>query len=150
MRASSKAVIIALVVGIGLFGYSQYASASQIGVSIVNSEFLGEDERGSSYDVELQFDNPSLLILTAGPSEFFVIVDGNAIGQGQLEPFVLPALGSASAAGSFQTSSELDRDNPPPLKITGLTKYDVLFGSVEIPFVFHPTEEQTRKFIDGG
>ena len=30
-------------------------------------------ENGSNYNIELRFENPSLLILTAGETEFFVI-----------------------------------------------------------------------------
>lgn len=149
MRGSRKAIIIAVVVGMSIFGYSQYASASQIGVVITQSELVEENERGSTYNVELQFENPSLLMLTAGESEFFVIADGETVGEGELEPFVLPALGGSLVSGTFQTNSGLDTDRTPALKISGLTKYDMLFTSVEIPFVFYPTEEQTREFIDG-
>ena len=31
--------------------------------------------------------------------------------------------------------------------ITGTTKYDVFFTSIDIPFVYHPTEEQAIEFI---
>jgi len=45
MRASVKGVIIVLVIGMGLFGYSQYASASQIGITITQSHLLEENEK---------------------------------------------------------------------------------------------------------
>ena len=149
MKGSSKGIIIAFVVGMSIFGYSQFASASQIGVAITQSELLEENERGSTYDVELQFDNPSLLILTAGKSEFVVTSDSEMVGKGQLDPFVLPALGSSLVKGTYQTNGGLDSDVPPALKISGLTEYDMVFTSIEIPFEFYPTEEQTREFIDG-
>ena len=149
MKGSTKGVIIILVVGVVVFGYSQYASASQIGVAITQSELLEESDRGSSYNVELQFDNPSVLVLTAGESEFFVTAEGETVGQGKLDPFVLLPLNSALASGTFQANTDLDSDDPPALKISGLTKYDVWLASIEIPFVFYPTAEQTREFIDG-
>ena len=37
------------------------------------AKLLNEDDKGSNYNVEFQFENPSLLVLTAGETEFFVI-----------------------------------------------------------------------------
>jgi len=147
MKPSKKAAIIMLVLGVGIFGYSQYASASQIGVVITNSQILEENEKGATYDVELKFENPSLLVLTAGKTDFFVMADEKTIGQGQLEPFMLQPLSSAMAKGTFSTSSQNNSDELPIVKLTGVTKYDVVFTSLEVPFVYYPTEEQAREFI---
>jgi hypothetical protein len=146
MRSSVKGIIIVFVIGMGLFGYSQYASASQIGVIITQSHLLEENEKGSTYDVELEFSNPSLLVLTAGETEFFVIADEEMIGKGELESFVLPALGSSSVSGTFLKDTNVDSEAS-SVKISGVTKYNVIFTSVEVPFVFYPTEEQAREFI---
>jgi hypothetical protein len=146
MRSSVKGIIIVFVIGMGLFGYSQYASASQIGVIITQSHLLEENEKGSTYDVELEFSNPSLLVLTAGETEFFVIADEEMIGKGELESFVLPALGSSSVSGTFLKDTNVDSEAS-SVKISGVTKYNVIFTSIEVPFVFYPTEEQAREFI---
>ena len=130
-----------------IFGYSQYASASQIGVVITESDLIEKTEQGSAYNVELEFDNPSLLTLTSGETDFFVIADGKTIGEGKLEPFTLPALGSSSVSGTFQTESIIESDEVPIVKISGITKYDVLFSTIDVPFVFYPTEDQAREFI---
>ncbi len=85
MKSSKKAgIVILFVLGISIFGYSQYVFASQIGVSISQSELLNENDKGSNYNVELQFENPSLLLLTAGETEFFVISNDEIIGKGNL------------------------------------------------------------------
>ncbi len=147
MQKSRKAIIVAFVIGMSIFGYSQYASASQIGVVITESDLIEKTEQGSSYNVELEFDNPSLLILTAGETDFFVIADGKTIGEGKLEPFTLPALGSSSVSGTFQTESYIESEEVPIVKISGITKYDVIFSSIDVPFVFYPTEDQAREFI---
>ena len=61
MESSKKAgIIILFVLGTSIFGYSQYASASQIGVSIAQSELLDKNEKSANYNIELQFNNPSL------------------------------------------------------------------------------------------
>ncbi|RMW34176.1 MAG: hypothetical protein EA443_05915 [Nitrosopumilus sp.] len=128
-----------------IFGYSQYASASQIEISITQSELLSESEKGSEYNIELQFENPSLLILTSGTTEFFVIADEQMVGKGQLEPFTLQPLDSTFVKGTFHTDA--DENKVQSVKITGVTKYDAFFTSIEIPFVYYPTEEQAREFI---
>lgn len=146
MNSSKRGGLIVLfILGMSIFGYSQYASASQIGVSITQSELLNENEKGANYNIELQFENPSLLILTSGTTEFFVIADDQMVGKGQLEPFTIQPLDSSYVKGTFHTDSN-DKESK-SVKITGVTKYDVFFTSIEIPFVFYPTEEQAREFI---
>ena len=146
MNSSKKAGIVVLfVLGMSIFGYSQYASASQIGVSISQSELLNKDDKGSNYNVELQFDNPSLLIMTAGETEFFVISNDEIIGKGQLESFTLQPLGSSYVKGTFHT--DINSDESHSVKISGVTKYDMLVTSIDVPFVYYPTEEQAREFI---
>ena len=130
-----------------IFGYSQYASASQIGVTITESDLIEKTDQGSSYNIELEFENPSLLILTAGETDFFVMADGKTIGEGKLNPFTLPALGSSLASGTFQTDPNTESQKNQIVKISGITKYDVLFSTIDVPFVFYPTEEQAREFI---
>ena len=148
MKSSKKIGIIVLVLGIGVFGYSQYASASQIGVIITNSEILEENEKGTVYNVQLEFDNPSLLLLTAGETDFFVSVDDNTVGNGKLQPFVLPALSKTIVEGKFVSDHQTDpSDEFPVVKISGVTKYDVIFSSIDVPFVYYPTEDQAREFI---
>jgi len=147
MKSSKKwGLIVLFVLGMSIFGYSQYASASQIGVSISQSELLNETEKGSNYNIELQFENPSLLILTAGDTEFFIIADNEMVGKGQLEPFTLQPLGSSYVKGTFHTESNVDEESQ-SVKISGVTKYDILFTSIDVPFVYYPTEEQARQFI---
>jgi len=147
MKSAKKVAIIMIIVG-GLFGFSQYASASQIGVIIVDSTILSEDERGSTQDLQLEFDNPSLLILTAGETKFVIYADEKRIGDGTLEAFVLPALGKSLVDGTFQTDTKNQSENDAPIvKITGVTTYDVLFTSIDVPFVYYPTESQAREFI---
>jgi len=146
MKSSKKAGIIVLfLLGMCIFGYSQFASASQIGVSISQSELLDETEMGSNYNVELRFENPSMLIMTAGETEFFVISNDEIIGKGKLEPFTLYPLDNTFVKGTFHTDSNTDEESS--VKISGVTKYDIIVASIDVPFVYYPTEEQAREFI---
>ena len=149
MNSSKKGGIIVLfVLGMSIFGYSQYASASQIGVSISQSELLNEDEKGTNYNIELRFDNPSLLILTAGQTEFFLISNDEIIGKGELESFILQPLDSSNVKGTFYTNSNNNQSDS--VRISGVIKYDIIFTSIDVPFVYYPTEEQAREFIHQG
>lgn len=147
MSPKSKKIIIISIIGIALFGYSQYLLASGISVITTQSHLIEENERGSTYDVELEFSNPSLLYVTAGKTEFFVIANEKMIGKGELESFVLPALGSNSVSGTYLRESNVDSQESVTVKISGVTKYNVIFTSIDVPFVFYPTDEQAREFI---
>ena len=147
MKSSKKGGLIVLfLLGMSIFGYSQYALASQIGVSVVQSELLHENEESSNYNIELRFENPSLLIMTAGETEFFVISNDEMIGKGKLEPFTLHPLDSSYVEGTFHTDSNNNAESQ-SIKITGIIKYDLLITSIDVPFVYYPTEEQAREFI---
>ena len=145
MKSSKSGLIVLFVLGMAIFGYSQYASASQIEVSITQSELLSEDEKGANYNIELKFVNPSLLLLTAGETEFFVIINNEMVGKGQLESFTLQPLESSNVKGIFHTDS--NNDESKSVKITGIMKYDILLTTIDVPFVFYPTDEQAREFI---
>ncbi len=147
MKSSKKGGLIVLfVLGMSIFGYSQYASASQIEVSISQSELVNENEKSSNYNIELQFENPSLLILTAGETEFFIIANDEIVGKGKLESFTLQPLDSSYVKGTFHTDSNVEGESQ-SVKISGVIKYDVIFTSIDVPFVYYPTEDQAREFI---
>ena len=147
MKSSKKGVLIVFLVAVGLFGYSQYASASQIGATITQSSLLEENGSNSKFNVELEFDNPSFLMLTAGETEFFVSANNQNIGKGTLEAFTLPALGKTNVKGTFITNTSIDYSDAPEVKISGVTTYDMIFTSIDVPFVYYPSEEQAREFI---
>lgn len=146
MNSKKKVIIIALI-GFSLFGYSQYAMASKIGVIVSESQILEQNSSTSKYKIQLEFDNPSLLTLSSGETDFFVSADDEIIGKGKLEPFTLPTLGKATTQGTFQTDKEIDDEDMPTIKIAGTSKYDILFTSIDVPFVYYPSDEQAREFI---
>ena len=138
-----KSAIILFLLLLSIFGYSQFQSASQISVSISENAIINEND--SEYEIELEFTNPSLLTLPAGKSEFFVFYDNEKVGKGDLESFTLYPISSISVKGTFTTETNLDESKS--VKISGIIKYDLLVTTIEIPFDYYPTKEQTRKFI---
>jgi hypothetical protein len=150
MKSSKKALVIFLIIGVASFGYIQYASATQIGVIVTESHLLEKNDSGSTYNVELEFDNPSLLVLNAGTTVFIISVEGQKVADGVLEPFVLPAMGKVTVEGTYQTnqkSESVEDEKISMVTISGVTKYDVFFTSIDVPFIYFPPEEQAREFI---
>ena len=138
-----KSTIILFLLLAGILIYSQYQSASEISVSISENAIINEDN--SNYKIELEFTNPSLLTLPAGETEFFVFFDDEVVGEGNLESFTLYPISSTYVAGTFTTDSNSDESKS--VKISGITKYDLWVTTINIPFDYYPTKEQTRKFI---
>ena len=145
VKKAAVAVVI-FIVGLIVFGYTQYASASQINAKITQSKLLEKSNKGSLYNLQLEFDNPSLLILNAGKTQFTIIADDQTLGGGELDLFVLPALGKATTSGTWIRDHQSDSENP-EVKISGVTKYQLLFASIDVPFTYYPTYDQTREFI---
>lgn len=138
-----KSTIILFLLLLSIFGYSQFQSASQISVSISENAIINEND--SEYEIELEFTNPSLLTLPAGKSEFFVFYDNEIVGKGDLESFTLYPISSISVKGTFTTDTNSDESKS--VKISGITKYDLWVTTINVPFDYYPTKEQTRKFI---
>lgn len=145
MGKKALAVILAII-GVSIFGYTQYASASQISVSITNSKLIEKTDKGSLYNLELEFKNPSLLMLSAGKTDFTLSTEDKTLGAGTLDPFMLPALGKITTNGIFLKDQSTDSKNP-QVKISGTTKYQLLFATLDVPFTYYPTQDQTREFI---
>ena len=140
-----KSAIILFLLLVSILGYSQYESVSKISVSISENAIMNDNKNNSNYKIELEFRNPSLLTLPAGETEFFVFYDDEMVGKGNLESFTLYPISSIYVEGTFTTDTNSDESKS--VKISGITKYDLLITTIEVPFDYYPTDEQTRKFI---
>ena len=140
-----KSTIILFLLLVSILGYSQYESVLKISVSISENAIISENKNNSNYKIELEFRNPSLLTLPAGETEFFVFYDDEMVGKGNLESFTLYPISSIYVEGTFTTDTNSDESKS--VKISGITKYDLLVTTIEVPFEYYPTDEQTRKFI---
>ena len=146
MKSSKKkSTIILFLVLASILGYSQYQSLSEISVNISDNTIINEDKNNLNYKIELEFENPSLLTLPVGETKFFIFYDNKITGKGNLESFTLYPISSSYSSAIFVTDQKLDE--PKSVKISAITKYDLLNMSIEIPFDYYPTDEQTRKFI---
>ena len=146
MKSSKKkSTIILFLLLTSILGYSQYQSLSEISVNISDNTIINEDKNNLNYKIELEFENPSLLTLPVGETKFFIFYDNKITGKGNLESFTLYPISSSYSSAIFVTDQKLDE--PKSVKISAITKYDLLNMSIEIPFDYYPTDEQTRKFI---
>lgn len=144
MRARGKAVITFVILLGFAVGYWQYASVMGIDVSVLQSVGTGDGE--ATYDIDLMVNNPSLLTLTAGETNFVVMSGQNVVGTGTLEPFMLNPMDSSTASGTFHVvSNDAEGDR---VWITGIASYNLMVASLDVPFTFYPTDDQVRKFID--
>ena len=85
------------------------------------------------------------MTLPAGETKFFIFYDNEMIGKGNLESFTLYPISNSHVKGTFTTDQKSDESKS--VKISAITKYDLFGISIEIPFDYYPTDEQTRKFI---
>ena len=145
MSLKKKSSVILFFLLVGIIGYSQIQLASEISINLYENEMINENEMETNYKIELEFKNPSLLTLPAGETEFFVSYDNQIVGKGNLESFTLNPLSSSFVQGTFTT--ETSSNESKSVKISGITKYDLLITSIDVPFDYYPSEEQTRKFI---
>jgi len=140
-----KSAVILFLLLIGIIGYSQIQSATQISVDLSENTIINENQNETDYEIKLKFENPSLLTLPSGQTEFFISYDDEIVGKGNLESFTLYPLSTSSVEGTFTANTSSDESKS--VKISGVIKYDLLVTSIDVPFDYYPNEEQTRKFI---
>ena len=63
-----------------------------------------------------------------------------------MESFILSPLSTSDVKGSFHTDSNASKKLD-SVSISGTIKYDLSITSIDLPFVYYPTEEQAREFI---
>ncbi|MGI0026589.1 MAG: hypothetical protein ACREAD_01950 [Nitrosopumilaceae archaeon] len=155
MQKNSKIIMIIAIIGVGgVFGYIQYVSVTHLHVSIVDSKIVERTNEGTLYNMQLEFKNPSLMILNVGKTNFVISVEGKDLGSGTLEPSTIPALGNTIQRAPFLADNAiLDKynknDNVPSVKLVGTTKYDFFITSINIPFTYYPTQDEASAFIHG-
>lgn len=151
MTKSKKIAVAILGISMIMISYSLYALTSEMPVSIKESELLESSDKGSLYNMQLEFENPSLLIFNVGRTSFTITVDEENLGSGALEPFIVPPLGKTIVEGTFLADNKVldnyEKKESPSVKLSGITKYDMLFTSLDIPFTYQPPQEQAREFI---
>ena len=153
MQKKSKIAIIIIGV-IGAFVFSQYAAVLQLNVSMKNSEIVERTDAGTLYQIQLEFENPSLMILNVGKTDFLISVEGENLGAGILDPTIVPAMNKIVVQTPFLADNAiLDKyeksENTPSLKLAGISRYNLLFTSLNIPFTYYPTQDEAREFIHG-
>ena len=143
MERRSKAIIIAVcvVVAVGVFAYSQYLSATHLSISILESKIIQRNADNSLYNMTLQFQNPSLLPINVGQTNFVISINNENLGTGTLQPLVIPPMGKISSQAPFTADnailSKYDKsNNVPNVKLTGTSKYGISIISVNVPFTY--------------
>ena len=132
MERRSKAVIIAvcIVAAVGIFAYSQYLSATHLSISILESKVIQRNADNSLYNMTLQFQNPSLLPINVGQTDFVISINNENLGTGTLQPLLIPPMGKISSQAPFTADNTIlgkydKSNNVPNVKLTGTSKYGI-------------------------
>ncbi len=156
MKSKSKVsiIIISIIAVLAIFGYLQYASATQLHVSMKSSEIIERTDEGTLYRINLEFENPSFMILNIGKTDFVISVEAENLGAGILEPTIIPAKGKSIVEAPFLADNTVlnkyeQNEILPSLRLDGTTTYNLLFTTLKIPFTYYPTQEEAREFIHG-
>ncbi|MEO9277193.1 MAG: hypothetical protein ABI340_05385 [Nitrososphaera sp.] len=156
MERRSKVIIIAvcIVAAVGIFAYSQYMSATHLSISILESKIIQRNDNNSLYNMTLQFQNPSLLPINVGQTDFVISINGENLGTGTLQALVIPPIGKIASQAPFTADNTIlhkydKNDSVPNVKLTGTSKYGISIISVNVPFTYYPTEQEAREFIHG-
>jgi LEA14-like dessication related protein len=153
-RSKIIIIVICVVAAVGIFGYSQYLSATSLSISILESKIIQRSGDNSLYNMTLQFKNPSLLPINVGQTDFVISINNENLGTGTLQPLVIPPMGKISSQAPFTADNAiLDKynngNNVPNVKLSGTSKYGISIISVNVPFTYYPTEQEAREFIHG-
>ena len=156
MKRKSKVsiIIISIIAVLAIFGYLQYASATQLHVSMKSSKIMERTGDGTLYSINLEFENPSFMILNVGRTDFIISIEGENLGAGILEPTIIPANGKSMVETPFLADNTVldkyeQKERSPSLRLDGTIAYNLLFTTLKIPFTYYPTQEEAREFIHG-
>ncbi len=156
MKRKSKVsiIIISIIAVLAIFGYLQYASATQLHVSMKSSKIMERTGDGTLYSINLEFENPSFMILNVGRTDFIISIEGENLGAGILEPTIIPANGKSIVETPFLADNTVldkyeQKERSPSLRLDGTIAYNLLFTTLKIPFTYYPTQEEAREFIHG-
>ena len=134
-----RKAIIVTVIALTVFGGSQYIAATGITVEVVSSELVSTSQEGSMYTLQISVNNPTLLPITVGQTEFAVSANNQIVGNGFFESFVMPIMGGKIINGSYLVNSNSSQDSQ-SVKIIGTTEYSLLFGSISLPFEYDTSD----------
>jgi hypothetical protein len=153
-KSKVSIIIISIIAVLVIFGYLQYAAATQLHVSMKSSKIIERTDDGTLYTINLEFENPSFMILNVGRTDFIILAEGENLGAGILEPTIIPANGKTMVETPFLADNKVldkyeQKENPPSLKLDGSIAYNLLFTTLKIPITYYPTQEEAREFIHG-
>jgi len=153
-RSKISIIIISIIVVLAIFGYLQYAAATQLHVSMKSSKIIERTDDGTLYTINLEFENSSFMILNVGRTDFIISAEEENLGAGILEPTIIPANGKSIVETPFLADNKIldkyeQKENSPSLRLDGSIAYNLLFTTLKIPFTYYPTQEEAREFIHG-
>jgi LEA14-like dessication related protein len=151
-RRRNAIIISSVLGGIAARAFFQAYAAKNMNVELREMEEVGRDAGKTFYDLALKFDNPSILLFLVGDTTYSVTVNGEKVGEGIMEPFVLEPLASKVVNSKFVADTEIfekyrnafeDKES----LVNGRSTYRPPLFSFDIPFDHEPTPDQMKQFF---
>ncbi len=153
-KRRKKAIIISSVLGgLAVLAFFQAYTAKNLGVGLYEITEVEKNADTTTYDLALKFENPSVLLFLIGETAYSVTVNGEKVGDGVMDPFMLEPLGNKIIRSEFVADTQVfekykntfeDEDS----MVTGKSTYSLLLGSFDVPFEHEPTPDQMRQFFN--
>lgn len=147
------AVITAIAVAgtVAFFAYFGIDAAKNMDISMYDSEVVSKDEKQTVYDATIQFKNTSFVPLSVGKTNYNINIDGEHLGTGTIEPFLIGPYSLILVNSEFIANNSVsDRYNGEipheRIEITGTSNYDLYLTTFEVPINHQPTSDQVEKF----
>jgi LEA14-like dessication related protein len=145
-------IAVAAVAGTAaFFAYFGIEAAKNMDVSMQDSTVLSKDDQMTKYDATIQFRNTSFVPLTIGDTTYNINIDGDYLGTGKIESFVIGPYSTMLVSSEFiANNTTLDRyggEIPHErTQLTGTSNYNLYLTAFDVPINYNPTADQVQKF----
>lgn len=152
-RRRNAIVAVTVLAGIGLLALFQIEVAKNTGIGLSEMQIMEKGADKTTYGLTLKFENPGVLPFVVGETRYSITVNGEKVGEGMIDPFILEPLGSKTVNSRFVAETHIiekyrDTFEEEDSRIDGTSTYNLSLLSFEVPFDHEPTPDQMRQFFN--
>ena len=149
-----RILIIAMVVAsIAIVTFLQVEAARNLNVEMHDSKIVERNGSKTTYDLTLRLENPSILLLSIGDTSYSITVNGEKVGDGKIDVFMLGPFESKTINSKFVADTSLvekykNSAEQNHSRLSGASAYRLYLLTLDVPFDHEPTPEQIRQFFN--
>ncbi|MFQ5940445.1 MAG: hypothetical protein ACE5KA_01945 [Nitrososphaerales archaeon] len=152
-RRIAVTVVAAVAVTGVFFSYFGIEAAKDMDISLYDSQVVSKDEQQTRYNAVIQFRNTSFVPLTVGDTTYNIKIDGESLGIGTIQPFVIGPYSTMLVNSEFTGNNSVvnrygDEIPHERTQLTGTSSYNLYLTAFDVPINHIPTEDQVQKFTD--